>query len=57
VYGLQALRHFRAHYGKGGIIEAANPLQRQKAIVLESSWGSELLDILKRNEKRLSKTA
>jgi hypothetical protein len=51
-YGLQALRYFRAHYGKGGVAEPEEKLQRQKAALLEASWGAELLDMLKRSEKR-----
>lgn len=52
-YGLQALRHFRDHYGKGGVIEPEDNLQKQKAIVMESAWGAELLDKL-RNEHKIT---
>lgn len=44
---LEALRHFRAHYGDGGEIEITHPLQKQKAIVLERSWSAELLEKLR----------
>jgi hypothetical protein len=48
-YGLEALRYFRAYYGKGGELEPTDPLQKQKAIVLETTWGSQLLDKLKKH--------
>jgi hypothetical protein len=51
-YGLQALRYFRAHYGKDGVSEPTEKLQKQKAALLEASWGAELLDLLKRSEGR-----
>ncbi len=50
-YDLQALRHFRAHYGKDGIIEPQDALQKQKAVVMETAWGAELLDTLRRENK------
>ncbi|HEU0117251.1 MAG TPA: hypothetical protein VFR09_01350 [Alphaproteobacteria bacterium] len=50
-YGLQALRYFRAHYGKDGIQEPTEHLQKQKAIIMESSWGAELLEKLRREQK------
>jgi hypothetical protein len=55
-YGLEALRYFRAYYGKDGTIEPTDPLQKQKAIVLETAWGSALLDMLK-NEYQAIKQA
>jgi len=51
LYGLQALRHFRAHYGKDGIIEPEDKLQKQKAVVMENAWAAELLDSLRREHK------
>lgn len=51
LYGLQALRYFRAHYGKDGVQEPENPLQKQKVMVLESAWGAELLDKLRHESK------
>jgi hypothetical protein len=50
-YGLQALRYFRDHYGKDGIQEPEDTLQKQKVIVMESAWGAELLDKLRREHK------
>ena len=52
-YGLQALRYFRAHYGKDGVMEPQEQLQKQKALVMESAWGAELLDKL-RNEHKIT---
>ena len=52
-YGLQALRYFRAHYGKDGVLEPTDNLQKQKALVMESAWGAELLDSL-RNEHKIT---
>jgi len=51
-YGLQALRYFRAHYGKEGMMDPPERLQKQKAALLEASWGAELLEMLKRSEAR-----
>jgi len=51
-YGLEALRYFRAHYGKDAVLEPIERLQKQKTLVMESSWGSELLDMLHRSEAR-----
>jgi hypothetical protein len=51
-YGLQALRYFRAHYGKDGVSEPTERIQKQKAALLEASWGAELLEMLKRSEGR-----
>ena len=48
-YGLEALRHFRAHYGPGCAMEPREPLQKQKATIMEIAWGAELLDILKQD--------
>ncbi|MFY9287488.1 MAG: hypothetical protein WAO98_03195 [Alphaproteobacteria bacterium] len=50
-YGLQALRYFRAHYGREGDMEPTEQLQKQKALVMESAWGAELLDKLRREHK------
>jgi hypothetical protein len=50
-YGLQALRYFRAHYGKDGVQEPTERLQKQKAIVMENAWGAELLDKLRHEDK------
>ena len=47
-YGLEALRHFRAHYGKGGDLEPSSHLQKQKTSLIENAWGAELLDRIKR---------
>jgi hypothetical protein len=45
-YGLEALRYFRAYYGKDGELEPQDPLQKKKAVIMESAWGSELLGML-----------
>jgi|ERR1700722_16458813 len=45
-YGLEALRYFRAYYGKGGELEPKDPLQKKKTVIMESAWGSELLGML-----------
>ena len=50
-YGLQALRYFRAHYGKDGVLEPKGHLQKQKVVVMESAWGAELLEKLRRDPK------
>ena len=50
-YGLQALRHFRDHYGKDGVLEPSELLQKQKSLVMESAWGAELLDKLRKEHK------
>ena len=49
-YGLQALRYFRAHYGRSGEGEPGNLLQRQKTTPRGSAWSAELLSMLKRSE-------
>lgn len=51
LYGLQALRHFRAHYGKDGALEPEDGLQKQKVMLMESAWGAELLDKLRHEHK------
>jgi hypothetical protein len=44
-YGLQALRYFRTHYGKGGMIAPQSLVQKQKIAVMESAWSATLLDM------------
>jgi len=56
-YGLEALRHFRAYYGKDGALEPQGWLQKQKIAVMESAWGSHLLDWLRHNEILMQKHA
>jgi hypothetical protein len=51
LYGLQALRHFRANYGTEGAMEPEEGIQKQKAVLMESAWGAELLDKLRREYK------
>jgi len=51
LHGLQSLRYFRAHYGKDGTLEPQESLQKQKAVIMESAWGAELLDKLRREHK------
>lgn len=50
-YGLEALRHYRAHYGSGCELEPQDPLQKQKATVMEIAWSAELIDMLKQDHK------
>lgn len=44
--GIEALRHFRAAYSKGGEMEAVLPSAQKKKILLENAWGAELLQML-----------
>ncbi|MDX2027879.1 MAG: hypothetical protein SFW62_04530 [Alphaproteobacteria bacterium] len=53
-YGLEALRHFRAHYGKNGPLQPREKIQQQKAALMESAWGSELLEMLKHEESSVA---
>ena len=57
VYGLESLRYFREYYGKEGSAQPAHWLQRQKVAVMESSWGSNLLELLRHREDSASRTA
>lgn len=50
-HGLEALRHFRAHYGKDGALEPTDALEKQKVMLMESAWGAELLDKLRHEDK------
>ena len=50
-HGLEALRYFRGYYGKGGELSPSHPLRKQKIALMESAWGAELLDLLRRGEK------
>lgn len=56
-YGLEALRHFRAHYGKNGPLQPREKIQQQKVAVMESAWGAELLEMLKRDQHMAMKYA
>lgn len=54
-YGLEALRHFRAHYAEAKARSASNPQETQSVEMearqirlIETAWGSELLDMLTR---------
>jgi len=49
-HGLEALRYFRAYYGNGGELSTDHALKKQKIALMESAWGAELLDMLRRNE-------
>ena len=46
-YGLESLRYFREFYGAGGDGQTDEWLQRQKIAVMESAWGSNLLEMLR----------
>lgn len=50
-HGLEALRYFRSFYGKDGELAASHPLKKQKIALMESAWGAELLDLLRRGDK------
>lgn len=52
-YGLEALRHFRAHYADAQAKSAENPqetpsieMEARQIRLMETAWGSELLDML-----------
>lgn len=47
-HGLEALRYFRGFYGKDGSLAPDHPLKKQKIALMESAWGAELLDLLRR---------
>ena len=49
-HGLEALRYFRSYYGKDGTLAPSHPLKKQKIALMESAWGAELLDMLRRGE-------
>jgi hypothetical protein len=51
-HGLEALRYFRTYYGKDGELTPNHPLKKQKIALMESAWGAELLDMLRRGEKK-----
>jgi hypothetical protein len=50
-HGLEALRYFRSYYGKDGELSSSHPLKKQKIALMESAWGAELLDQLRRGER------
>jgi len=45
-YGLEALRYFRAYYGKGGLLESADPEAKQAVMQMESFWSRELIKMI-----------
>lgn len=56
-YGLESLRYFREYYGRDGASQPTQWLQRQKVAVMESSWGSSLLELLRHSEDVSIKSA
>ena len=50
--GLHSLRYFRRFYGKDNELAANHPMKRQKIALMESSWGAELLEHLRRSEQK-----
>jgi hypothetical protein len=54
-HDLEALRHFRAFYGKDGELQPTYWLKRQKVAVMEAAWGSHLLEELRRRLTNLAK--
>lgn len=55
--GLEALRHFRFHYGKNGMAPPKDEIEKKKAALMEAAWGSELLDMIRRNAPPIAKQA
>ncbi len=51
-HGIEALRYFRSFYGKDGQLSPTHPLKKQKIALMESAWGAELLDLLRRSENQ-----
>ena len=45
-YGLESMLHFRVTYGRGGILEPADDVGKQKAQQIESGWGRELIEMI-----------
>ncbi len=56
-YGIESLRYFREYYGKDGPLSPPQWLQKQKIAVMESAWGSRLLELLRHNEIFVQKQA
>ena len=52
-HGLEALRYFRTYYGKDGELAPDQSLKKHKIALMESAWGAELLDLLRRGESRV----
>jgi hypothetical protein len=50
-HGIEALRYFRGFYGKDGELSPSHPLKKQKIALMESAWGAELLNLLRRSER------
>ncbi len=53
-YGLEALRHFRAYYGKDGELQPQDAMQKKKMTLMESAWGAELLELVRHNSESSS---
>ncbi len=47
-YCLEALRYFRAHYGRGGVNEPTDEVEKQKIFLTETAWGAEVIEKLRR---------
>ena len=45
-YGLEALKFFRMHYGKGGDLEPMTDAEKDMVLKLESSWGRDLIAMI-----------
>jgi hypothetical protein len=50
-HGIEALRYFRSFYGKNGELAPSIAIKKQKIALMESAWGAELLDMLRKGEK------
>jgi hypothetical protein len=45
-YGLEALLYYRQYYGKGGLLEPCEEKERTNMMLMESSWGRELIEVI-----------
>lgn len=55
--GLEALRHFRAHYGKNGLTPPQDDVQKKKTALMEAAWGAELLEMLRQKPSNVVRLA
>ncbi len=51
LYALEALRHFRAHYGKGCPLEPGNAAKKQEAVLVDNDWSAAVLKLLRQSEE------
>jgi hypothetical protein len=55
--GLEALRHFRAHYGKNGVRPPQNETEKKKTTLMETAWSAELLEMIRQKHPKAAKQA